>query len=135
MPRGEGQQGKRRGRYSHEEQLRANDREFDNAVAREFHNLPYAPPAEPRPAVLEPTDDDLEWLERIVTASPLADKDTARALAEHALTQRLALRDLRSGRQLVVDEQKAVASIGYELRKALLDMKLTDKVKEDEDEL
>lgn len=114
MPRGEGQQGKRRGRYGDDEPSSA---------------------GEVRPAILEPTNADLEWLERIVTASPLADKDTARALAEHALTQRLALRDLRSGRQLVVDEQKAVASIGYELRKALLDMKLTDKVREDEDEL
>lgn len=114
MPRGDNQAGKRRGRYAEDEAT---------------------PPGDIRPAVLVPTEADLAWLERLITASPLADDDTKRALAEHALTQRLALRDLRSGRQLVVDEQKAIASIGYELRKALLDMKLTDKVKEDDDDL
>jgi hypothetical protein len=114
MPRGDGQARKRRGRYDEKASV---------------------PPSIIRPAVLEATTDDLAWLERLIVASPLEDVDTKRALAEHALTQRLALRDLRSGRQLVVDEQKAIASIGYELRKALLDLKLTERVKESEDDL
>lgn len=90
---------------------------------------PYAPP------VLQPTEKDLAWLERVIKNSPLVDVDTKRALAEAALIQRLLLRNFSSGRMLTVDEEKAVSSSTYELRKALFDLKLTEKVADDDEDM
>ena len=88
-----------------------------------------------RPAVLSPSPEDLEWAESLIETSPLTNVAAKVGLAAAALTSHLALRDLRSGRQLTVDEGKAVSTTSYELRKALADLKLTDAVKEDEDEI
>ena len=108
MPRGEGQQGKRRGKYSSRE------------------------PATPVPGGW--TDDDRKLYSSLVADSPLTSVATKEGAARRAVEADRQCRAL-DGMVRTADDDANLTKAQTQFRKALELLKVADRVKDDEEEL
>lgn len=116
MPTGEGQVGKRRGKYRARSSTDPTGPEAHEASAGGW------------------SEEDREHFDRLVADSPIASEAAKTNAARRATELSRQLRDLDS-RARTVDEEKALIAASSQYRKWLEALKVTAKMKEDEEDL